>query len=568
MTVVANEELNFGVNKLILGDNLEILKSMGSETVDLIYLDPPFFSNRNYEVIWGDAGEIRSFQDRWAGGISHYIDWLKERVAEMHRILKSTGSIFLHCDWHANAEIKLYILNKIFGYDHFRNEIIWKRTNAKNNITKRFGINIDTIYFYSKTNDYEFNLIRGNYSKEQMSRYKQEDEKGVYRCDDLTAPGKTRQFIWRGIHPGTNRSWRFSENELEKLAKQNLIAYQKDGRPRKDGLKKYLSDAEGALLCNLWDDIERVGNTSKERIGYPTQKPEALLDRIIKCASNEGDIILDPFMGGGTTIAVAEKLNRQWIGIDQSVQAVKVTEIRLQKQMDLFTAPYVVQLHKYDYDALRHKDAFEFESWIITQFGGLPQNKKGGDKGIDGKYLDGTPIQVKRSDNIGVNIIKNFSVSAKQYDKILFERNVLENKQVGYIIAFSFGKGAVEEAARLRNEENINIKLIRVDEIIPIAVKPIVGVHINEIEKDEKGNRKIEFIATGESPAGIEFFSWDFNFNIEKGFKASIIIDKVGKQIIVLKTGTHNIAVKVVDNDGLENMEVIILKINGGLKRE
>jgi site-specific DNA-methyltransferase (adenine-specific) len=280
-------------------------------------------------------------------------------------------------------------------------------------------------------------------------------------------------------------------------------------------------------------------------------------------ASNEGDLVLDPFAGGGTTIAVADRLNRRWIGIDQSVQAVKVTEFRLQKQTDLFTAPYLVQLYKYDYDTLRYKDAFEFESWIVQQYGGTGNTKQRSDKGIDGKASDGAPIQVKRSDNIGVNVIKNFSVSAKQFDKSLFEKNAAAGKQVGYIIAFSFGKGAIEEVSRLKNEENIIIKLVRVDEIIPIAVKPVIGVHINELERDDKGSRKIEFIAIGQSPAGIEFYSWDFNYDKEKGFKASIIIDKEGKQVISLKAGIHNIAVKVVDNDGLENMEITKLKING-----
>jgi len=273
-------------------------------------------------------------------------------------------------------------------------------------------------------------------------------------------------------------------------------------------------------------------------------------------------------MGGGTTIAVADRLNRRWLGIDQSVQAVKVTELRLQKQTDIFTEPYTVQLYKYDYDTLRYKDAFEFESWVITQFGGTPQNKKGGDKGIDGKSADNAPIQVKRSDNIGVNVIKNFSVSAKQYDKSLFEKNAEANKPVGYVIAFSFGRGAVEEVARLKNEENISIKLVRVDEIVPIAVKPSISVEINELEKDAKGSRKIELTAKAESSAGIEFYSWDFDYNSEKGFKASIIIDKNGVQAIKLKTGVHNIAVKAVDNDGLENIELVKLKINGGVGRE
>ncbi|MDR2535736.1 MAG: hypothetical protein LBD29_06855 [Treponema sp.] len=560
------------INRLILGDNLEILKGFEPETVDLIYLDPPFFSNRNYEIIWGDTGEIRSFQDRWAGGISHYIDWLKERVVEMHRILKPTGSIFLHCDWHANAYIRVHILDRLFGENNFRNEIIWKRTSAGKPIYNNLPKNADTIFWYTKRDKYFF--------QRQTSELNEEDKK-TFNLDDNDGRGKynTQPIINPDVRPNLQytyktknekkysspkNGWRFNEQRMRELEEDNRL-YFTDKSIRE---KYYLSEREikGKQLSNIWDDIQNVQGSSK--IGYPTQKPEALLERIISMASNERDIVLDPFMGGGTTIAVSDRLNRQWIGIDQSVQAVKVTEIRLQKQTDLFTSPYTVQLYKYDYDTLRYKDAFEFESWIITQFGGTPQNKKGGDKGIDGKYSDGTPIQVKRSDNIGVNVIKNFSVSAKQYDKSLFEKNVSVNKQVGYIIAFSFGKGAIEEVSRLKNEENIFIKLVRVDEIIPIAVKPVVGVHITEMEKDNNGNRKIEFIAKGDSPAGIEFYSWDFNYDKEKGFKASIIIDKEGKQIIMLKAGTHNIAVKVVDNDGLENMEIIKLKINGEIKRE
>jgi DNA modification methylase len=560
------------INKLILGDNHEILKNMETESVDLIYLDPPFFSNRNYEVIWGDEGEIRSFQDRWAGGIDHYIAWLKERVVEMHRVLKPTGSIFLHCDWHADAYIRVEILDKIFGKNNFRNHIIWKRTNAKGNISNRFGINTDSIFFYAKSPAFNFNLLRGNYSEEQLSRYKQEDENGIYLCENLTAPGNTRQFIWRGVHPGRNRSWRFSEEALEELIKKDLIVFQKDKRPRKDGLKRYFADAEGALFDNLWCDIDRVGNTSKERIGYPTQKPFALLERIIKCASNEGDLVLDPFMGGGTTIAVADKLNRNWIGIDQSVQAVKVTELRLIQQTDLFTSlyanSYTLQLHKYDYDTLRGMDAFEFESWIIGQFGGTPQSKKGGDAGVDGAATNGAPIQVKRSEGVGVNVVKNFSVSAKQFDKTGFDKNVKSGKPVGYIIAFSFGKGAVQEAARLKNQENIVIELVPVDTIIPVSKKPAIRIEVNELSRDASGVREIEFTASGQSEAGIEFYSWDFDYDVEKGFKSSVIRDTNGKQQRPFKAGVYHIAVKAVDNNGLENIETIKLKVNGEMQWE
>ena len=496
------------VNKLILGDNLEILKTIESDTIDLIYLDPPFFSNRNYEIIWGDAGEVRSFQDRWAGGMSHYIDWLKERVEQMHRILKPTGSIFLHCDWHANSYIRVNILDDIFGSQNFRNEIVWSYKTG--GASKRvFARKHDIIYFYSKNENYIFNPQK----EKSYMMYKYGFKKSDFQIDKET---------------GLQYSMVYSRDVLE---------------------------------------IPSVGSATSERIGYPTQKPEALLERIIKCATNEGDIVLDPFAGGGTTVAVADRLNRKWIGIDQSVQAVKVTELRLGKQQGIFSSPFTVQLHKYDYDTLRYSDAFEFENWIVQQFGGISQNKKGGDKGVDGKSADGTPIQVKRSDNIGVNIVKNFSVSAKQYDKSTFIKNQEAKKPVGYIIAFSFGRGAVEEVSRLKLSENIIIELVTVDKIVPVAKKPTISVAINELLRDDKGVCDIEFIASGQSEAGIEFYSWNFNYTAESGFKADVMLDKEGKQTAKFKAGLHNIAVKVVDNDGLESVEVIKLKVNGKVER-
>jgi hypothetical protein len=305
----------------------------------------------------------------------------------------------------------------------------------------------------------------------------------------------------------------------------------------------------------------------KESIGYPTQKPFALLERIIKCASNEGDLILDPFMGGGTTIAVADKLNRKWIGIDQSAQAVKVTELRLHQQTDLFTSiyanSYTLQLHKYDYDTLRNKNAFEFESWIVGQFGGTSNPRLG----LDGKMPDNTPVQVKRSENVERNVVDNFKSAVERYDKKLFEKNVAAQKPVGHIIAFSFGKGAVEEVARLRLKDNIIIELVPVETIIPVSKKPNIKIEVNELARDASGIREIEFMATAKSNTGIKFYSWDFKYDKSKGFKPLVIRDTEGKQQCKLQAGQYNIAVKVVDNDGLENMEEIKLKINGSVER-
>ncbi|MEI8204086.1 MAG: DNA methyltransferase [Bacteroidota bacterium] len=537
------------MNKLILGDNLEVLRTIESESIDLIYLDPPFFSNRNYEVIWGDEGEIRSFKDRWSGGVDHYIAWLKERVIEMHRLLKPTGSIFLHCDWHANAYIRVEILDKIFGINNFNSEIIWERTTnsgSSKGIAKKFPNDHDTIFFFVKDlKHFKFHTQYRGYSENYIKHY--------YIYDDNDGKGRYQVQALKTV----------SEQRLQELKLEGRLV---PGKGKIQRFKDYLNDKKGVPINDIWIDIEPVNPIGKERIGYPTQKPESLLERIILSVTNENDVVLDPFVGGGTTLAVADKLQRQWIGIDQSVQAIKVSEMRLQNQCNLFSLPFVVQLHKYDYDTLRYKDAFEFENWIITQFGGQPQNKKGGDKGIDGKSNENAPIQVKRSDDIGVNVIKNFFVSSMQYDKSLFEKNKAEEKPVGYIIAFSFGKGAIQEAARLKNHENVVIKLVTVGDIVPIAKNRTLKVTFNDKGADKKNLREIEFIATAESQSGIEFFAWDFDYKLDKGFNAEVLLDKEGRQSFKFKAGSHSIAVKVIDNEGLENIEVIRLKVNGAVE--
>lgn len=511
------------MNQLILGDCLEVMRKMESESIDLIYLDPPFFSNRNYEVIWGDKGEIRSFEDRWSGGIDHYISWLKKRVVEMHRLLKPTGSIYLHCDWHANAEIKVLILNKIFGESSFINEIIWsyKRYTAQ---SKKFQSLHDNIYWYAKNSkNYCFNEQREEYginSGKMDSHYKQDEEGQWFRLQKR-----------KGVEP----------------------------------YKIYLS--EGRRIGDVWE-MAIINSSAKERIGYPTQKPEKLLERIINASSNEGDVVLDPFVGGGTTVVVADNIGRNWIGIDQSVQAIKVSEMRLNNKQNLFSQPFTLTLHKYDYDTLFRQDPKIFEIWIVERFGGRPNSKRGGDKGIDGKMLDGTPIQVKQSESIASMPIRQLVTDAKACDRNLFEKNVAEGKPVAYFIAFSYGKGAIQEVARLKNEEGVIIKLLTVGEIIPIAKKPKIKVDFINFWTDAKGNRDIQFTATAESENEIEMFAWDWDYDETKPFQAEVILDKTGKQNYKFKPGTHTIAVKAVDSEGLEALEIIKLKVNGVVERE
>jgi len=504
------------INKLILGDNLDVMQTMESESVDLIYLDPPFFSNRNYEVIWGDDGEIRSFQDRWAGGIEHYIAWLKERVIEMHRLLKPTGSIFLHCDWHANAYIRVHILDRIFGENNFRNEIVWDYEGWVHKKMSHFPQKHDIIFYYSKSDKSTYIPLSEKWTKEEyIAKRKQK----IHIDDD------GREYI-----------------------------YDKRGA---SGQKRYLDTAlsDGQPITDVWH-ISVLTSSSKERIGYPTQKPEALLERIIKCASNEGDIVLDPFVGGGTTVAVADKLRRRWIGIDQSVAAIKVSDLRLKKLYGIFERTYELQLRKYDYDELRGKDAFAFEVWIIEKYGGIANQKQRSDFGLDGRKPDNTPIQVKRSDNIGRNVIDNFLSAVQRSDENLFKKNQAEGKPVGYIIAFSFSKGAIEETARLKNK-NIIIELVKVSDIVPYGKKPIVSVSANETEE----HFKYVFEAAAESEVGIEFYSWDFSYDHDEGFKADEYLDKAGKQVRKFQPGEYLIAAQAIDKDGLDGMDTVAIKV-------
>ena len=486
-------------NKLILGDCLEVMKKMKNETIDLIYLDPPFFSDRNYEVIWGDEGEIRSFEDRWSGGIDQYISWLFDRVKEMHRLLKPTGSIYLHCDWHADAYIRVHILDKIFGMKNFINEIIWRYSSggASKNFYSR---NHDNIYFYTKSNKYIFNP-------------------NEIKVD------RTEKSIERSKNP-------------------------KGARYEKDNILKLPEDIF---------DIQYLNPMAKERIGYPTQKPLALLERIIKASSNEGDVVFDPFMGGGTTMVMTNRLGRNFIGIDQSIAAVDVTNKRLQSEV-LFT-DYEIEKHYYAEDELMLMGPFEFETFIVSKFGGTPNTKQTGDYGID-RTKDGIPIRVKRWKNkIGRIEIQKFMVicSANR----LYSERIKKKLPVGYFIAFDFAKEAVGELARLERENGIIIEKVLVSNIIPIAKRPVVKIECNKTK-----DGKYEFRAISENAVN---YSWDFNYLVPAHkhpeetakFNPSVLYDKAGVRIHnFTEIGTHNVAVKVVDNKCLENIAVCSINIS------
>jgi len=376
-------------------DNLHRLAQFPAECVDLIYLDPPFFSNRQYEVIWGDEAEVRSFEDRWEGGIHVYVEWMRERVMEIQRVLKPTGSVYLHCDWHASHYLKV-MMDEVFGRDHFVNEIVWCYRSGGASQT-RFARKHDILLFYGKSPKRSFNAQHTPYVMGGIM----EDEKGPYQIQY----GKRVDF-----------------------------------------------NPQGALMPDWWE-IGIVSSVSRERLGYPTQKPEALLERVVRASSNPGDIVLDPFAGCGTALVVAHQLGRQWIGIHISPTAVGLMKWRMQKvgatDIKLVGMPVTEA-------QLRALKPFEFQNWVIQRMNGTHSPRKSGDMGIDGlSFMLHEPIQVKQSSGVGRNVVDNFETAVKRAGK---------NK--GYIVAFSFGKGAYEEAARVKGAAGLTIELLTVADLL------------------------------------------------------------------------------------------------------
>jgi site-specific DNA-methyltransferase (adenine-specific) len=431
-------------NQLYYGDNLDILRNhIPDESVDLIYIDPPFNSNQAYNVIFSETdgsssqAQIRAFEDTWRWGeategayhelvgtaphllvetiksfrgfltetnLMAYLVMMALRLVELHRALKPTGSFYLHCDPTASHYLKI-ILDQIFGVENFRNEIVWERTNAHNMKARYYSKVHDLLLFYSKTDSYTWNKQYTEYSDAQLSRYKTDEDGRLYTGRDLTMSTamESRNFEWRGTRPPAHRSWGASLDQLEEWYAAGRILLKKDGTPRLDGLKVYLDELPGKQIPSIWNDISRIGNTSKERLGYPTQKPLALLERIIKTSSNEGEVVLDTFAGCGTTIEAAATLNRQWIGIDITHLAITLLKYRLADAFD-DDVKYEIIGEPKDAEsarALAIQDRYQFQWWALSLIRARPYQgkKKGADEGVDGViyYEDVDPDKPRKT---------------------------------------------------------------------------------------------------------------------------------------------------------------------------
>ena len=436
-------------NKLYFGDNLNILREhVSDESVDLIYLDPPFNSNATYNVLFQEksgeqsAAQITAFEDTWhwtldseyayqdvvtngpakvgelvaamrsflgQNDMMAYLTMMAQRMVELHRVLKPTGSIYLHCDPTASHYLKM-LMDAVFGPANFRNEIVWRRYGSHNDVgqgSKHFGRIHDIMLLYVKSQDTKWNQIFVPLDAQYIAstyRYSDADTGRRFATTPLTGPGGAEKgnpvYEWNGH----TRAWRYSKETMERLDREGRLYYSRTGYPRQ---KLYIDESRGVPVQDIWTDIGSLSGSHKERLNYPTQKPEALLERIINASSNEGDVVLDPFCGCGTAVAVAERLNRRWIGIDITHLAISLMKSRLRDSFGEDLRPYQVIGVPQDTASAQalaveseHDGRYQFEWWALGLMDARPaqDRKKGADSGVDGyiNFFDDNSGKPKR----------------------------------------------------------------------------------------------------------------------------------------------------------------------------
>ncbi len=487
-------------NTLYYGDNLDILRHrIPRESVDLVYLDPPFNSNADYNVIFREqsgeqsAAQIKAFTDTWhwntheterayedvltnapdnvakmlealvtfigRNDLTAYLVMMTERLLELHRVLKPTGSLYLHCDPSASHYLKV-VLDTIFGPKNYRSEIVWKRSSAHSDTKQGRAIHghiHDVIFFYTKSDKWTWNPLFTPYTQDYIDDFYRHIEPGTgrrYQLDNLTAarPGGDTEYEWKGVKPYQGRYWAYSRANMEKFEAEGRLYYTKSGQPR---YKRYLDEMPGVPLQDLWTDIPPIGARATERLGYQTQKPLALLERIIAASSNPGDVVLDSFCGCGTAIAAAQKLGRRWIGIDITHLAVSLMKSRLKAMFGLdANKDYAVIGEPTDVTGARQlaqDDRYQFQYWAVSLVEATAQDqesqrKKGADKGIDGiiSFMDGA---ARRRQTIVVQVKSGHVTSSQIRDlKGVLER---EKAAIGLFIC-------LEPPTRDMNDEAVS----------------------------------------------------------------------------------------------------------------
>jgi len=537
-----------GANRLFFGDNLHVMRQLPSNSIDLFYIDPPFFSGRNYNVIFGDKNEVRSFSDIWEGGMPGYLVWLNARLYEMKRLLKPTGSIYVHLDHHAVHYVKVE-MDKIFGVENFRNEIVWHYSGWNKKLSDHFERRHDSILFYCKSPEAFFDAY--------CEPYNSKEEYLKTRKQKLHIDEDGREYTLDVRDSGTRRVKVYLEDSLER------------GRPTDD----------------VWK-LDKLNNSDKEAIGYPTQKPDRLLERIIKSSSNEGDTVADIFCGGGTTPAVAQRLNRRWIACDQSRIAVAITADRIAKTVEekigtLFSVPDFTVEHWGVYEApkLEKLPASDFRDFVVRAFGGRPESVSPVIHGV----RHGVPLfvgEASRKSQIGKDDVAKFA-------KVVYEERRANH---GVILGWNFGPEARKAAEILAARENKRIDFVRLNLVRlesddfrehVVSKHTDYGQLLSFIQPPEvivkprrTGRLKYEFDVSESVSLNkdgvIANVQWDFDyrdgrFTTTEGY-AFLRDKKTGHPVLVVeyefpRKGEHTIACSVQDDQGGERTVVQTIEV-------
>ena len=430
-------------NRLIWGDNLHVMRQIPSGSIDLIYIDPPFFSGRQYNVMWGDANEMRSFNDMWEDGMPGYLIWLNARLYEMKRLLRSTGSIYVHCDWHASHYIKIE-MDKIFGHGHFLNEVIWHYKSFHGNVRRYYPRKHDAILIYTKSDKWFF---RRQFDDNN------EDTIDFQRWNDYLVDGY--KILGSKMPMQDTRFLRF----YRRWVRQNK---------REPGPNDIVYEVKGQSWDTVWDIKPVDPKDREERIGYPTQKPESLLERIILASSNMGDVVADFFIGGGTTAAIAQRLGRRFVACDQSRVAVAVTAERLKQQamtrgMNDAAVPDLTVEHwgVYEAERLSEMPSELFWEFVLKAYGAT--RSADDDESLICGWRNQLPIWVGGASLDSQATAHDVQDFANAIRRTVQYRDA--NLRDGVMLAWGFTQDAREAAAQLRLQEHVDVNFVRLSQV-------------------------------------------------------------------------------------------------------
>ena len=592
-------------NKLILGDNLQVTKYLlklkkegklqnpdGTDGFKLIYIDPPFATKQDFR---SNSGQM-AYSDKIVG--SQFIEFLRKRLILLRELLTPDGCLYVHLDYRKSHYIKT-ILDEVFEEHNFANEIVWQRTSARSD-SKTYNHIHDVIFFYTNSNSFVWNQQFTEYDESYIkSFFHYEDKKGVYRLIYPLLPGKRKGQTgekWRGIDPNKfEKHWRYTPKTLAKLDKDGLIQWpkKKNGLP---GIKKYLEDSKGRSLQSIWTDISPIAGQALEKIGFPTQKPEKLLERIIKVSSNEGDLILDSFCGSGTTLAVAEKLNRCWVGIDSSKFSIYTCQKRMldlkkeigntgkpikAKPFEIYNAGLYI-----DGPHLKELDDEEYRNFALELFQAHPEKLVLNGFEMDGILMN-SPVHIfPRDGSLTEEYIENLDKEVGKFlkermfiivpaNRVYFLQDYIQIKgrryyalRIPYSIIDELHKKKFVRPWQPASETDMNqvIDSVGFDFIHP----PEVEAEYNKKSKDELEIKIKKFESVQRTKNPIEFkdkesismvlIDSDYNgdhFNMTDFFFANQIKDNKWKLSFSNSQNHKNIGVIYIDILGNEKIEVV-----------